>query len=181
MKTLILDTGAGFLFLAVLLMTHNVAAAVAVGAAGSLAVVGWLIARGRPVAPLQWLSVVLVVGLGGASLITRDPRFVMLKPTLIQAAIGCTLLQPGWMRRYLNAERLAVLPPGSVVATGYAYAMLLFALAAVNLAVAMIAGPVAWAAYSATGPIAAFGLMGVGVYLNFRRLAVRGRAQALAA
>jgi len=181
MKALILDTGVGFLFLAALLVTHNLAAAVAVGVAGSLALVGWRVATRRPVAPLQWLSAALVVGLGGASLVTRDPRFVMLKPSLVQAAIGCALLQPGWMRRYLGAERLAVLPPGSVVATGYAYAVLLFALAAANLAVALIAGPVAWAAYSATGPLTAFGLMGAGVYLNFKRLAARSRAQPLAA
>jgi intracellular septation protein len=181
MKSLILDTGAGLLFLAVLLMSHSVAAAVLAAAAASLALVGWLVASRQPVAPLQWLSLVLVIGLGGVSLVTHDPRFVMIKPSLVQAAIGVALLQPGWMRRYLNARQLAAIPPGAVVATGYAYAVLLFALAAANLGVALVAGPVAWAAYSSAVPLAAFGVMGAGVYLNFRRLANRSRALALPA
>ena len=177
MRTLILDTAAGLLFLAVLLITHDVAAAVVAGAAASAALIGWLLATRQAVAPLQWLAFGLVVGLGGASLVTRDPRFVMIKPSLIQACLGVAMLQPGWMRRYLNPRRLAPIPPGVIVATGYAYAALLFALAAANLAMALIAGPVAWAAYASVGPLTAFAAMGAGVYLVLRRLARTGGAE----
>jgi len=176
MKSLILDTAAGFVFLIVLSVTHSVPAAVIVGGISSSGLIAWLLATRQPVSPIQWLSLALVVGLGGVSLATRDARFVMIKPSLVQAAIGCALLEPGWLRRYIPAERLALIPQRAVVAAGYAYALMLFALAATNLAVALIAGPMAWAAYSATAPALAFTLMGAAVYLTFRALARRRRA-----
>lgn len=177
MKTLMFDAGAGLLFLAVLLVTRNMAAAVVVAGIASVALIGWLLLKRRPVAPLQWLWLGLIVGLGGMSLVTRDPRFVMLKPTVIQACLGAAMLRPGWLNRYMSPRRLALIPPNALVVAGYAYAVMLFVLAAANLTVALIAGPVAWAAYSAVAPAAAFGLMGAGVYLALRRL-VRARAAA---
>ena len=35
------------------------------------------------------------------ALLTDDPRFVMLKPTLIYCIVGTVMLKPGWMTRYL--------------------------------------------------------------------------------
>ena len=40
-----------------------------------------------PVDPMQWLSLGLVVVLGGATLFTHDPRFIMVKPTLSSGAL----------------------------------------------------------------------------------------------
>jgi intracellular septation protein len=176
MRTLILDTAAGFLFLAVLLITHDMTAAVVLATVATTGLTGWLLATGQPVAPMQWLSLVLIGGLGGISMATHDPRFVMVKPSIIQACLGCAMLQPGWMRRYMSSRQLAAIPAGAVVAGGYAYAVMLFALAAANLAVALVAGPIAWAAYSGGVPLAAFALMGAGVYFTFRRLARGSRA-----
>jgi intracellular septation protein A len=173
MKTLILDTLAGLVFLAVLLATGSMAAAILTAAAVGLGQIGWLAARRRPVPAVQALGFGLIVVLGGASLATRDPRFVMLKPSLIQACLGGAMLRPGWMRRYLSPRTLERVPPGAVTAAGYAYAGTMFLLASANLAVAFTQGPVAWAAYSAAAPAIVFSLLGAGLYLAFRALARR--------
>ncbi|MEO8113888.1 MAG: septation protein IspZ, partial [Phenylobacterium sp.] len=76
MKTLISDTLAGLLFLAVLLVTRNMPAAILAAGTAAAGQIGWLLFTRRPVAAPQWLGFGLVVVLGGASLATRDPRFV---------------------------------------------------------------------------------------------------------
>ena len=57
--------------------------------------------RKHPVDTMQWLSIGLVVVSGIATLLTADPRFVMLKPSVIYCIVGAYMLKPGWMTRYL--------------------------------------------------------------------------------
>jgi intracellular septation protein A len=174
MKSLLNDLLAGLLFLAVYSLTRDLAAAIVVSAGTSVAVIGWRLLRREPVSPVQWLTLGLVVTMGGASLITRDPRFVMVKPTIVQSALAVTMLQPGWLNRYISAERRAQIPERAILIAGYVYAVSVFAMAAANLAVALLAGPQAWAAYNAVAPFAGFGALGLGMYLTFRRI-VRAR------
>lgn len=180
MKSLLNDLLAGLLFLAVYSLTRDLAAAIVVSAATSVAVIGWRLARREPVSPLQWLTLGLVVTMGGASLITRDPHFVMVKPTIVQGALGVAMLQPGWLNRYMSAERQAQIPPRAILIAGYVYALGVFVMAGANLAVALLAGPQAWAAYNAVAPLAGFSVLGLGMYLTFRRI-VRARRRAVAA
>jgi len=42
--------------------------------------IGWLMARRKPIDTMQWLSIGLVVVSGAATMLTKDARFVMLKP-----------------------------------------------------------------------------------------------------
>lgn len=53
--------------------------------------------RGRPVDAMQWLSLGLVVVMGGATLLTHDRHFIMVKPTIIYLAVGAVMLKPGWI------------------------------------------------------------------------------------
>lgn len=90
----------------------------------------------KPVAPLQWASLGLVLVFGAAGILTNDARFLMAKPTLIYAIIGAVMLKRGWMLRYL--------PPiaqehgaAAQIAFGYVWAGLMFATAAANLVIAV--------------------------------------------
>ena len=47
------------------------------------------------------MSLGLVVVLGGATMLTQNPRFMMVKPTIIHLAVAAVMLRPGWMIRYL--------------------------------------------------------------------------------
>ena len=60
----------------------------------------WLLLK-KPVAPLQWASLALVLTFGTAGLFLHDPRFLMAKPTVIYLILTVMMLKRGWMLRYM--------------------------------------------------------------------------------
>jgi intracellular septation protein A len=109
-KLLLLDLASTFLFLIVYLSTRNVTLAVVLGMALGVVQIGWQFVRKKPIDTMQWMSLFLVLGTGAATLITNDPRFVMIKPTVIYTIVGIVMLKPGWMNRYLPAVAIEVVP-----------------------------------------------------------------------
>ena len=108
--------------------------------------------RGRPVDAMQWLSLGLVVVMGGATLLTHDRHFIMVKPTIIYLAVGAVMLKPGWMNRYLPAIVQENAPDlGRLF--GRVWAGLMFATAAANLVVAFALDAKAWAWFVAVIPL----------------------------
>lgn len=88
-------------FLAVYLITDNVALATSVAIAGAVAQVIYSKVRGEPLGYMTWASLGLVIVLGGATLLTHDPRFVLAKPAIGHFAVGAIMLKRGWLLRYL--------------------------------------------------------------------------------
>ncbi len=143
-RVLALDLASTILFLAVFLLTDNLFVAVGLGMALGVAQIAWQLHRKQPIGTIQWLSVVLVLASGTATLLTHDATFVMLKPSIIYCVVGLVMLKRGWMNRYLP-ERAA--PVADVATTfGYVWAGLMFASAALNIALALSLDPKAWAA-----------------------------------
>ena len=90
-------------FFAVYSLTGNIVAATTIAiAVGAAQFVRLKLAR-RAIEPMQWMSLALVIGLGAATLLTQNPRFMMLKPSFIHFAIAAVMLRRGWMSRYLPA------------------------------------------------------------------------------
>ena len=80
---LVSDLASTLLFLAVLLTTKNLLLAVALGMLLGAVQIGWLLARKKPIGTIQWLSVILVLSSGAATLLTNDARaFDFLKATV---------------------------------------------------------------------------------------------------
>jgi intracellular septation protein len=104
---------------------------------------------------MQWASLALVVVLGAASLITNDPRFAMVKPSIGAFAIACVMLKPNWMGRYLPPIVRENVSARILIAWGYVWSALIFALGLANLFVALMLGPKIWAWYTAFIPISA--------------------------
>jgi intracellular septation protein len=100
-RLLLVDMASTFVFLMVFLPTRNLPLAVVFGITLGLAQIGWQIARKEPIEVMQWMSLFAVLGSGAATLISHDPRFVMVKPSLIYVVVGAVMLKPGWMNRYL--------------------------------------------------------------------------------
>ena len=145
------DLASTIIFLLVLIATRDVILAVASGIALGLAQIGWLIARRRTIDAMQWLSIGLVIAAGTATLLTRDARFVMLKPSIVYCIVGAYMLRPGWMNRYLPPIAVEVVPD-LAYGFGFAWAGLMFASAALNIALALTFDPVTWSlALSAWG------------------------------
>lgn len=140
-------------FMGLIGTTHDVTLATGGAIAVGLGQVILCVIRRKPLNAMQWLSLGLVVVMGGATLLTHDARFVMVKPTLVLTAVGVVMLKPGWMNRYLpaivtdNAPRLGV-------TFGYIWAGMMFATAALNLAVAFTTDPRTWALVMSTVPLA---------------------------
>jgi intracellular septation protein A len=127
----------GMLFFAALLALHvSVAVAAAIGVVIACAVVGWDIARGRRVPALQWMTLAIMLVSAGATLFTGNPRFVMVKPTIIYSAIGVAMLQRGWMVRYVDPEQVDYIRD-LMVGSGYIWAALMFLTAGANLIIAL--------------------------------------------
>src|ERR1022692_3647721 len=103
MKTLTLDLISSLLFLVVILITNNIYLATGLGIVAGLAQIAWLISRKQTVDATQWMSLGLVLVMGAATILTRDPRFVMIKPSIVQAGVGLMMLRPGWIERYMPA------------------------------------------------------------------------------
>src|SRR3984893_3907397 len=145
-KLLLLDMASTFFFLVLYLLTHNVTLSVVLGMALGAAQIGWQFVRKAPIDTMQWLSLFLVLGAGAATLLTDDPRFVMIKPTVIYCIVGIVMLKPGWMNRYLPPIAMEVVPDIAVI-FGYVWAGLMFFSACLNLIVALNFSVVTWSAF----------------------------------
>jgi len=66
--------------------------ATAAAIAATIAQIGWLKARGKPVSKLMWLTLGVIVVFGGATLVLHDEWFIKLKPTALYWAIAGILL-----------------------------------------------------------------------------------------
>ena len=66
--------------------------ATAVAIAASVIQIAWLYFSGRRIAPVNWISLVIIVVFGGATLLLHDEVFIKWKPTVLYALFGLTLL-----------------------------------------------------------------------------------------
>ncbi|MBR0754682.1 septation protein IspZ [Bradyrhizobium jicamae] len=143
-KLLLLDLASTLFFLLVYLLTHNTLLAVGLGIALGLVQIGSQIVRGRTIHSMEWLSLFLIVTAGSATLLTHDPRFVLLKPSVIYAIVGAVMCKPGWLNRYLPAIAQKVVPD-IAIKVGFLWAGLMFVSAAVNAIVAVTCPLETWA------------------------------------
>jgi len=132
--TFLLDFGSALLFLFLFLATGNIYLATGVGMAAALATLVWIWIRDRRIRAMQALGPAIVLVMGGATILFHDPRFVMLKPTLILGFIGAVMLKPGWLIPYLPPVA-SVAPRPLIVTIGYVYAATHLMLAAANVVV----------------------------------------------
>jgi intracellular septation protein len=174
---LLLDLASTFVFLVLILVTKNVPLSIVAGMVFGVAQIGWEFARKKPVSVMQWLSLFLVITFGIVSLVTNDPRFVMIKPSLIYIIVGVVMLKPGWMNRYLPEVAMEVVPDIAVI-FGFIWAALMFFSAGLNIYLALKLPPATWAAVMSTYGLATkFGLFGI-QYATMRLIGVRRRRRA---
>jgi intracellular septation protein len=133
-------------FLALYLITGNILLATGVAIAGAIAQVIWSRFKGEQLSFMTWASLGLVIVLGGATLLTSDPRFVLAKPSIAHFAIGAIMLKRGWMLRYMPPIVTETIPEYVTVA-GYAWAGLMFVLGLGVIAVASTGDMKLWAFY----------------------------------
>ena len=148
------DLASTLAYAALYAVTHDLVLAIAVGIATGVGAIAWRRATGRPVGPIQWMSLALVCVFGGLGLWLHDPRFVMVKPTIAYVAVAAVMLKPGWMARYMPA---IVQAHGRDLVRGFEglWCAAMLAIAGVNLALALRGDVAAWAAFLAVAPLGA--------------------------
>lgn len=135
-RPLIMDFLGSIFFAVLLALDVEVSMAAGIGIAVSVGVILMQVALRKPVAALQWASLSLVLLSSAATMLTHDPRFVMIKPTPIYVVLGFVMLRRGWMTRYVPPIAVGYIDDVTVN-FGYIWSALMFATAAANFAVAM--------------------------------------------
>ncbi len=145
--------------------------ATAVAIVASLLQVGWLLARGKRVDAMLWVSLAVIVVFGGATIWFHDETFIKWKPSILYWLFGGSLLVGHlvWKRNLLKSLLGAQLDvPGPVWARLlWAWIAFFVAMGVVNLAVAYSVPTDTWVNFKLFG---LFGLtlvftLGIGVYL----------------
>jgi intracellular septation protein len=173
-KLLLLDMASTFFFLVLYLLTGNIPLSVVLGMALGVVQIGWQFARHKPIDTMQWMSLFLVLGSGTVTLITQDPRFVMIKPSVIYVIVGIVMLKPGWMNRYLPPIAMELVPDVAFI-LGYVWAGLMFFSAALNLIVALNFSVAMWSAAMSIYAITSKAVLFLIGYVVMRAIGVRRR------
>jgi intracellular septation protein len=180
-KLLLLDMASTFFFLVLFLLTKNIPLSVILGMALGVTQIGWQFARKNPIDTMQWMSLFLVLGAGAATLITDDPRFVMVKPTMIYLIVGIVMLKPGWMNRYWPPIAKELVPDVAFI-FGYIWSGLMFFSAALNVIVALNFGVAVWASFMSIYAIVSKAALFLIAYATMRYVGIRRRrAQVISA
>jgi intracellular septation protein A len=161
--------------------TGSIYAGVGAGIVVAFGQIAWLKWRGRRIDMMQWASLALVVVLGSATLLTRDPRFIMVKPSIGALAIAAVMLRPNWMARYMPPVVLEKVSPRLPLVWGYIWAAAIFSLGVANLAVAFGCSPRVWAWFTTFVPLGVQLSLFLLQYLMIRHAVVTAiRTQAMA-
>src|SRR5215831_8803255 len=88
LKRMAVDLLSAVLFLVLFLTTGNIFLAVGLGVAAGIGQAIWMVSRRQSIDPMQWMALALVVVLGGATLVTHNPTFVVFKPTIFEGAMA---------------------------------------------------------------------------------------------
>lgn len=131
------------LFVVVWMATDNIAIATGVAIAGAIGQFVWAKRTGYQLTVISYASLALVILLGGATLVTGDPRFVLVKPSLAHFGIGAIMLKRGWMERYMPPKVMEYAPDLPVIA-GYCWAALMIVLGAGVVATALTGDTKLW-------------------------------------
>jgi intracellular septation protein A len=160
-------------FVIVYLATDNLVAAVGIAIVIGVGQLALLHFRGRGIHVMQYLSIGLVIALGGISLAFNDPRFVLLKPSAVHFAIATVMLRRGWLVRYMPPIVTETISERVIAATGYAWAALMIVLGLLNIYIAMSFSIEIWTWWISLGAVGAKIAALIVQYIVFRTLVRR--------
>lgn len=71
--------------------------ATGVAIAASFVQIGWVMARGRKVETMMWVSLAIIVVFGGATLLLHNETFIKWKPTVLYWLFAAILMGGAWL------------------------------------------------------------------------------------
>jgi intracellular septation protein A len=151
-RPLVGDFLSTIVFIAIYEITDDIIVATGAGIVTGILQFVWLKARRHSIELMQYASLALVIVLGTATLLTRDPRFVMVKPSIAGFAIALVMLKRGWQFRYMPPIVKENAGEGFLTIWGYVWSALYFAMAGANLLISQRYDLHVWGAFNATVP-----------------------------
>lgn len=116
--------------------------ATAVGIVATIIQIGYLLLRGRKVDGMLWLSLAVIVVMGGATIYFHDETFIKWKPTILYwaFALGLLIAQVGFRNNLMRKvmEATIKLPDAVWNRVGYAWMAFFAAMGLLNLFVAFV-------------------------------------------
>lgn len=165
------DLIAVILFFATYTLTKNIVWATAVAVVVGILQAAFAWFRHKKLDTMQWVGLVLIVVFGGATVLLRDPRFIMWKPTLLfwagaLALSGSYLLGKNGLKAVMGKE--LVLEEQVWGKLTWMWVFFLVFMGVANIAVAYIFTEEQWVNYKlfgSTGLMVAF-VVAQGLYLS---------------
>jgi intracellular septation protein len=169
-KPIALDLIATIFFAVLFWATGNILLATIVGVAVGVGRFIYLKVKNLPIGPLQYLSVVLVIVAGVTTLITNNPQFMMIKSSVVTAAVGVVMLTTNWMAPYLPPIVTENLEKRVILVASRGWGVLQIVLAAANAFIALNYSVAIWTLYTSFVPTTATVATFVLQYVVFRTL-----------
>lgn len=141
-------------FIAFKLSDIYVATGVAILA--SIAQIGWLKLARRPVEPMQWAGLVIIIVFGGLTLFLRDETFIKWKPTVLYVSLAAALaisrlaFGRNLIERLMGAQ--IQLPPPVWERLNLAWVVFFLAMGTLNIWVAYSFSTDTWVSFKLSGP-----------------------------
>lgn len=140
--------------------TYDIYVATGVAIAATFVQIGYLLARGRKVEPMLWVSLVIIVLFGGATLVSQNETFIKWKPTVLYWLFGAVLGLSAavWKKNLLRAMLGAqiTLPESGWSRLNWSWVAFFLVMGVLNLWVAYSFSTDAWVNFKLFG---GFGLM----------------------
>lgn len=187
MRAVLLRILADFLstiaFVVVYYSTHDIIAATAFAIALGLAQIGYLALRKKPIMAMQWMSLGLVIVLGGLTLYTANSSFIRFKASIAHFAIAGVMAKSGWQLPYVPAIVRENLPDRVLINWGNFWCAAVALMGLGNIAAAIWLTMDQWTFFIAGLGFAKMAIMLVQVFWirSKVRRAIRARALAAAA
>jgi len=144
------------LFFGAYSLNRNIYLATSVAIAASVLQVGWLLVRRRKIDIMQWVSLVLIVVFGGATLLLHNKHFIMWKPTVLYWLMGVALIISQRMGknglRVLMGKQLT-LPDALWHKLSFAWASFFILVGGLNLLVAYYCSEDVWVKFKLFGVV----------------------------
>lgn len=156
-------------FVLLIWLTADMVLATWVGVSTGVVQTAWMIFRKKHIGVLQWLSIGLVLTLGTTTIITHNGFFFKLKSSIIALALALATLRYEWMEPYLPALIRENLDRSTVMHASHAWAILLVAIAFLNIVVADLCSDRMWAGFIIIVPTIGYCVLIALQYRKFRR------------
>lgn len=174
LRPILRDFLSTIVFVSCVWITDNIVLSTAVGVTTGIVQTGWMLAKKRPIGLLQWISLVLVLTLGGTTILTHNGLFFKLKSSIVALILAMVLSNRKWLAPYLPPTITANLDAATIARAARQWALLMIAIAIANVAVAATCSNRIWAFFILAGPALSYIAL---LAVQYRQLGARFRSQ----